>query len=246
MSKLITLLILLFTNSVFAKEIPDQTKSTYKAIPIFEATEYLRKAKAPDYWLLSAFYIPQTTSSDCSVASVTMVINALLGFPQNADNMIFSEKSLLAKVNNSQWIRASKDQGPGVKFNDLENYLRQTLDKTGLANAKLKAVHPVLIDDNSLQKLRKALIENEASAANIMIIYFNQGVLIGNWDGPHVSVVGAFDAKNDRVLIMDVDRNSYLPYWTTTPKLLAALAKPEPADQGILAGEVGGYVMVIK
>ena len=79
-----------------------------------------------------------------------------------------------------------------------------------------------------------------------MLVYFNQGAVTGDWDGPHISPIGAYDAKTDRVLIMDVDRDWYVPYWTPTKVLLNALVKPAPADQGVLAGETGGYYVVSR
>jgi len=50
------------------------------------------------------------------------------------------------------------------------------------------------------------LIENEASDRDIVLVYFNQGVLTGDWDGPHISPIAAYDADHGRVLVMDVDR----------------------------------------
>ena len=40
---------------------------------------------------------------------------------------------------------------------------------------------------------------------------------------------------------MDVDRHWYVPYWTSTATLLAALVEASPADMGVLAGGTGGY-----
>ena len=37
-----------------------------------------------------------------------------------------------------------------------------------------------------------------------------------------------------------------MPYWTSTKTLLNALVKPAPSDQGVLAGETGGYYLVSK
>jgi hypothetical protein len=38
----------------------------------------------------------------------------------------------------------------------------------------------------------------------------------------------------------------YVPYWTSTATLLAALVKPAPADESVLAGATGGYILVAK
>jgi Phytochelatin synthase len=39
-------------------------------------------------------------------------------------------------------------------------------------------------------------------------------VLTGDWDGPHISPIGAYDRDARQVLIMDVDREWYVPYWS--------------------------------
>ena len=110
------------------------------AAPILEQTAYLRTAAAPDYWRLNPFYVSQTTSSDCSVAS--------------------------------------------------------------------------------------------------------KGVLTGDWDGPHISPIAAYNEETRQVLIMDVDREWYVPYWATDTKLLEAMLRPAPAEHGPLAGETGGLVWI--
>jgi hypothetical protein len=46
------------------------------------------------------------------------------------------------------------------------------------------------------------------------------------------------------VLIMDVDRQFYIPYWTSDEKLLEAMLRPVPEKEGKLAGETGGLVRV--
>ena len=52
-----------------------------EAVPIQQSVDYLRTHPAPDYWAISPFYVPQQTSSDCSVTSVTIVMNTLRGLP---------------------------------------------------------------------------------------------------------------------------------------------------------------------
>ena len=63
-----------------------------------------------------------------------------------------------------------------------------------------------------------------------MLAYYNQAVVTGDPDGGlHVSPIGAFNAEEDRVLLMDVDQECWLPYWTSTETSLrrAGDARPE-------------------
>ena len=118
------------------------------------------------------------------------------------------------------------------------------LDAYGLGSATIEAYHPAAADAAALAELREVLAANEFSAKDLIVLYYNQGVITGDWNGPHVSPLGAYDAANDRVLIMDIDRHYYVPYWTSVATLLAALVKPAPADQGELAGQTGGYIVL--
>jgi hypothetical protein len=235
-----------FTASLaFAEETPTP-KFGPEAVPIFQETAYLRAAPAPDYWNLSPFYVPQRTSSDCSAAAIAMAVNALRGLPANADQELITENNLMAGVGNQEWMIKVTEDGPGVTFADTRRYLREALDRFDLADAKLEAVPTTTADNAALDALRKALVENEASADNVMLVYFNQGVITGDWDGPHISAIGAYDAAKDRVLLMDVDRTWYVPYWTSTETLLASLVKPIAAEHGVLAGGTGGYFLASK
>ena len=71
-----------------------------------------------------------------------------------------------------------------------------------------------------------------------------RGVLTGDWDGPHISPIATYDVDLRHVLIMDVDRQWYIPYWSSDEKLLAAMLRPAPANMGVLAGQTGGLVRV--
>jgi hypothetical protein len=216
------------------------------AIPIFQSNDYLRDAQAPDYWNLAPFYLPQQTTSDCSVAAIAMTVNALRGLPANADQQLVTENSLMGGVADEEWMVKVTEDGNGVTFEDTSRYLRKAFDAFELANVSIKSVQPVAASPAALNGLRAALAENEKSADTVMLVYFNQGVITGDWDGPHISPIGAYDATSDRVLIMDVDRTWYVPYWTSTETLLAALVKPISEQHAGLAGGKGGYLIASK
>ena len=112
--------------------------------------------------------------------------------------------------------------------------------------ASVEARQPARDSTATLEAFRALLAENEQSAEDVVLVYYNQGVVTGDWDGPHVSPIGAYDASRDRVLIMDVDREWYVPYWTTTETLYKAMLKPTSAEHGVLEGEVGGWVRIAR
>src|SRR6185295_4105650 len=123
----------------FAEDTP-KPKFGPEATPILDDNAYLRQSRAPDYWSLSPFYIPQRTSSDCSLAAIAMAVNALRGLPKNADQELVNENNLMAAVNDQGWMVKVTEDGPGVTFADTETYLREALDHFDLASAKLQAV----------------------------------------------------------------------------------------------------------
>ena len=109
---------------------------------------------------------------------------------------------------------------------------------------EIEVLRPTDASASSLAEVRRALAANESSKDDLILMYFNQGVLTGDWDGPHISPIGAYDEGAHQALIMDVDREWYVPYWSPDDKLLAAMLRPAPAEHGPLAGETGGLVWI--
>ena len=95
------------------------------AVPILAQTGHLRTAPAPDYWKLSPFYLSQTTSSDCSVASITMAINFLLGLPAGAQDPLVTPALLLTKVGDAGWRKDIAKGGSGVTFAELVSVVNE-------------------------------------------------------------------------------------------------------------------------
>ena len=60
-------------NAVVGSVSADTAKSKFgpDAVPLSQAVDYLRQHEAPDYWALSVYYVPQATSSACSVGRIT-------------------------------------------------------------------------------------------------------------------------------------------------------------------------------
>jgi len=218
------------------------------AVPITADHAYLQGAPAPDYWAFAPFVKPQFTSSACGVASITAALNGLRGLPPLAEDMVMSQSDLLETLGDAHWTAISAEGGDGITFAELVDYTRKSAEAVGMT-AQIESWHPAETPPDEaarLAELRKRLIANEAAASDVLMVYFNQGVVTGDWDGPHVSLIGAYDAARDRVLILEVDQDWYIPYWTPTEVLLRAMERPAPADQGVLEGETGGLVHIMR
>lgn len=219
----------------------EETKPKFgpDAVPIQQARDYLRSHEAPDFWALMPYYTPQATGSSCSAASVAMLVNALRGVPNLAKDSLITEASLLETVGNQEWTASTALGGDGVSWAELETYLRQSLQAFGLDKAEVEIFRPQDATPATLERLRRLLVANEQSADDIVLAVFNQGTLTGDADVGHVSPIGAYDAERGRVLILDVDRRWYVPYWSSDERLLEAMLHTSADDP-----ETGGLIHI--
>jgi hypothetical protein len=237
----LAVLLILAATPAQAKDL--QRKFGPDAIPLGTSHDYVREHEAPDFWALSPYYEAQFTDSACSLAAIAMVINALRGLPPGATDSLVTQKGLLTAASNADWARQTAEGGSGVTWQGLVGYVSRSLEAYGL-DADIEVLKPVDNSAATLNDVRRLLADNEQSDRDIVLVYFNQGVLTGDWDGPHISPIGAYDAVRHRVLVMDVDRQWYVPYWSTDEKLLEAMVRPTPKTFASLAGETGGLIRV--
>jgi Phytochelatin synthase. len=199
------------------------------AVPVTQDRDYLRRAEAPDFWALMPYYVPQQTGSACSVASVAMMINALRGVPVPSTERLVTQNRVLNEVDDDVWKAASAENGDGVSFTDFEGYVRRTVEAFGL-DADVEVFRARDTTPQTLAELRRILTENERSGRDIILLAYDQGTLTGDATVGHIAPLGAYDAEHHRVLVMDVDRQWYVPYWSSDEKLLEAMAKPDRSD----------------
>lgn len=199
------------------------------AVPITKANSYVRAHDAPDYWALAPYYVPQATGSACSVASVAMMLNALRGLPGSSSERLVTQNGVLNAVDDDAWRAAVAENGDGVSFGEFETYVRRALDAYGIT-ADVEVFRPRDDTPETLALLRRILNDNERSAEDIVLLVYDQGTLTGDAAVGHIAPLGAYDAATRRVLVMDVDRSWYVPYWSSDERLLHAMLKPDRAD----------------
>lgn len=215
------------------------------AVPITEQNAYLRENPAPDYWAFHAFVKPQFTTSACGIASVTAALNGLQGLPAAAEDTVITQQVQLEMAGLKQWSDVSAEGGDGVTFAQLESFTAAAVESRDMQDYEVTGWQPTGAEGD-LDTLREMLAGNEAGADDALLIYFNQGVLTGDWDGPHVSVIGAYDAERGQVLVLDVDQEWYIPYWSPVEIVLEAMLRPTGPEHGVLEGETGGLVRVAR
>jgi hypothetical protein len=215
-------------------------------LPLASDNSYLRSAAAPDFWSLASFYVPQYNDYSCSAASVSMALNALINARRSrndAEENIVQE-NLLSETYSFDWKGLAGDAGSGgkhgVTLTQLETAARESLANRNVKNFKVSSVETTTEDPAALASFRQALAENELNPQDIMLLHFAQDAATGAKGGPypHVSPVGAYNKSRHLVLIFDVDRKWYEPYWAPDAVVLKAMATKTAAFG------YGGYVIL--
>lgn len=197
----------------------------------------------PNPWLkLQAIYphfVRQQTDASCSVATVTTILNTVraqsLRRPVSQDQVLRTDPS-------GVWLDSTRDaQSQGVDLDAMALHVLQAFHafasrhvgvdvrRIGQSRAEFRA------------GLESALAAGEASPFdNFILINTLQSLLIADGEPVgHMSVVGAWDAKRQRVLVLDVDNRAPMPYWVSIETLIAGMATSDD-----VTGEGRGYVFV--
>lgn len=227
---------------------PRVPKYGAKATRLFHAQDYVRRHEAPDFWAMMPYYVPQKNERSCSVASVSMVINAIRASSElTAADELVTQAKLLQKVAYPKWAKDVADEvgeeGGGVTLEELGDYVREALDIYAPSDTDYE-IEVVRVDpesDDLREKIRALLVENEQSADDFMLAVFWQATYTDDPEGEtgHVAPVAAFDADKDRVLILDPDRQWYEPYWVPLDTFIAGMARVDA-----VTGKPRGYLHV--
>lgn len=169
-----------------------------------------------DYWQLSPNFAVQMTQSYCSVASAITVLNAMPinkpVDPAYAPYTYFTQSNFFTpeviKVISPQTVLAI-----GMTREQMaETLTRQGVSATSIAGDTL--------DDAALRSLLQKALGDDGRfvLANYLRANLEQ---VG---GGHWSVLAAYDAQSDRVLILDVAKYKYTPAWVGISTLRQAIA----------------------
>ncbi len=208
----------------FTPNLEQKTKPRYVSgvVSIVQDHAYIRTHRAPIYWKVSPYYLPQPTDSSCSLASATMVMNALrIPQMQYANQQLITTNGLMHTINPA-WANNVKEGGNGVSLDQFSLFLNQALATYHILPIKLKVIHVTKIN-NSAVKFHHALMEGEKTGHTFIIVNFDQKFISGTKSVGHFAPVGAYDANTKRVLIMDPDRELFEPYWVPEQQLLKSM-----------------------
>jgi Phytochelatin synthase len=184
------------------------------------------------YFPLASNFLTQKTQAYCGVASIVMVLNALgvpaPAVPEYTPYRTFTQDNVLDERTDAILPR--------------EVLARQgmTLDQIGgiLATQPVKAeVHHA--SDSSADEFRKLASAYLAEPGHFVIVNYLRKA-IGEEIGGHISPLGAYDAKADRFLILDVARYKYPPVWVKTAEIFGAMNTPDASN----GDKTRGFVLV--
>lgn len=211
LTSLLSMLALIVTAQ--AEDIKPKYVSTTTRLS--QKPDYIRKNPAPDYWALSPYYVPQEGGSACGIASMTMLVNAgRVHQKPTASDALVTQKTLLDKI--------KVDYSKGLTLDQLGEAVRKSITAYGL-KAKVEVMHAEGTPAQN-KKIRELLMKNEKSDRNFIIANFSQAVYTGDPEGVgHISPIAAFDARTNQVLVMDVDREYYEPYWVSTDTFIQGM-----------------------
>ncbi len=221
---------------------PTQPKYGSQAVRLFHAREYLQTHEAPDFWALMPYYVHQFNERACSVASATMVVNALRSQVEltTADELITQEK-LLKQVCNPRWANDVGPNGESVTIEELGEYVQESMKLFGPRKYDVQAVRVDSQDKGLRERVRQMLIENERSDDDFVMVVFWQAAFTEDPEGEtgHIAPLAAYDAAHERALVFDPDRKWYEPYWVPLDTLVAGMARTDPDT-----GKSRGYIWV--
>ena len=219
-----------------------------EAVPLSLDNSYFRSPASPagDYWALASFYVPQANGYSCSAAAVSMALNALLNARRGRgdDEENIAGGKLTEKVSGLKWKELVSEPGAdgrhGLTLVQLAAVSREALAAYGAPDLSVSSVTVSTQSALALENFRRSLVENERNPQDIMLLHFTQDALTGAPGGPfpHISPVGAYDERTHRVLIFDVDRQWYEPYWAADIQVFKAMAVKTKAFGH------GGYVIL--
>lgn len=173
------------------------------------------------YFSLANYVDTQERTTFCGISSMAATLNSLPKMvrpitPALAPHPFFTEESIFNEATTKVKSREDVLKG-GLTLEQI----RQYLNALG-ANPKIYYGSDLTID-----QLRKIIKSTLANPNQRVMADFDRKVLNQMGSG-HFSPIGAYDSKSDSILILDVAKFKYPPFWVKTSDLLASLKTTDP------------------
>jgi glutathione gamma-glutamylcysteinyltransferase len=203
--------------------------------------EALDSGGMESYFPLAEQFITQSDPSFCSISSLAMVMNALnfdLKRIWKGSWRWVTEEMLQC---NSQAVcghSISKVQQSGLSFSEFESLAR--CHGVKISPHRVCSPTPGECQDHSYERFRELVreVSGNASASSFLVTNFSRKYLGQTGDG-HYSPIGGYHQGRDMVLVLDVARFKYPPYWVRLGDLWASMAASDKAT-----GQTRGYFLI--
>ncbi len=246
------------TNLVFAAEKNSQAET-------WNSVEGLKKLENSqfknDFYQLVNFYQPQENPLYCSIATATIISNALdygkipsqkeseIIKPKQAGGGVIEfhlylqktffnaktqkiKKRAVIEFQEPITIGEQKIYDAGISLGDFAKMLSQA------HNFKIKVTYAKKNDVKSIEKFRITLKEILADKENFIVANFD-GRVIGTKTEGHISPLVAYDEASDSILVLDVALHKNQWYWINLEKLYEAMNTKD-------AEKYRGYLLISR
>ena len=163
-------------------------------IPLRLDHAYVRDTPASPYWSLAPHAIQQHTDSSCSLATATMLVNAVRGHEgQLKIGAPVSELSLLDRLKDEVWRAAIlHETGHGQTLTEFADAMARALASFDCAERWRIDAMPILDAEACLPDLRATLTALENGSTGFVASNFHLDLFYGDGtDIGHFSPVGA-------------------------------------------------------
>ena len=200
-----------------------------------EAGKTLR-ARIPadaDFWQLSPVFAVQNTQSYCSVASAVTVLNAM-----PIKKPVDPAYAPYAWFTQSNFFTPEVTKVIGAQTVLAQGMTREEMARTlALHGVKTKSIAGDTLNDDNLRILLQKALGDDGQFVLANYLRAN----LGQVGGGHWSVLAAYDAQSDSVLILDVAKYKYPPVWVGISTLRQAIATIDTTSN-----KTRGLVIVAK
>lgn len=190
-------------------------------------------SNAYDFWQLDRYFSPQMNLGDCGIDTAVMVLNAA-GIKPNYKTIyhpldIFSQRNIFNDPNVKKHFSLNHIAHHGLSLNQEAQILRSF------------PVHVLKLHGNKTNYvIFKKMVITALDNHQFVIVNFLRSA-IGEQGGGHFSPIGAYDAKTDRFLVMDVSPYKYPFVWVKSKQLWKAV---DSEDHGI--NKYRGFIIISK
>ncbi|MBP7709799.1 MAG: hypothetical protein KA100_01860 [Rickettsiales bacterium] len=208
-----------------------------------------------DFYQLANFYQPQENPLFCSIATGTIIRNALnyknissqksgemtrpdgsvVEYHLYSQDGFFNDKTEKVKkravIEFKEPVAGTKEFDAGVTLADFAQMLK-------IHGMKVELTRVEKNDAEVAEKFRNILKANLAEDKKFLVLNFD-GKVLGKATRGHVSPLVAFDEASDSVLVLDVALHKNQWYWVEVSKLIEAMNTKDAANYR-------GYLVVGK